>query len=294
MRLKANWVSHLHTFRKRELQIIFGQCPEGIFDSALELGAGDGFQSTILAKYTRHLTSTDFQSQILLRQSTDSITYAVCDVEEVENSFAGHRFDLVFSSSLLEHVPRPNKALRGIRSVLSDSGITVHVMPSSLWVVCHVGLHIPNFTVSVLQRMLNYFDAGASRRSKLSKGETGMQPLTNNPKTLRRKRTRLARWLVPEPHGVSSSNYQEFFAFSRRRWNREFERAGFRIVAVLTGPFSSGYGFGLDRLRSFFERWGITTEFAYVVTKRDFGSPFERFFVRSGMKSHVEGDTPLV
>jgi hypothetical protein len=80
---------------------------------------------------------------------------------------------------------------------------------------------------------------------------------------------------------VSLSNRQEFAAFSRRRWRREFERAGFRIVAILKGPVSSGYGFGLDRLRRMLEWCGVATELVYVATKDGCTSPFEQFFSRA-------------
>ncbi len=272
MRFKADWVEHLHTFRKRELEVIFGGCPDKVFDTALELGAGDGFQSILLIKHARHLTSTDYQSQILHLGSTDHITYAICDAEEIGRSFAGRRFDLVFSSNLLEHVPRVEQALSGIKGVLADRGIAVHVVPNSFWTLCRTILHIPNLVVLRLERILTSIGDSRRRRNETS------QPPTNNPKSEVRKRSRFARWLIPEPHGVSLSNRQEFVAFSQRRWRREFERAGFRIVAILKGPVSSGYGFGLDRLRRMLEWCGVATEFVYVATKDGCASPFEQFF----------------
>ena len=44
------------TNRKKELDIIFSKCPKKIFKTGLELGAGDGFQSTIITKFVMRVT----------------------------------------------------------------------------------------------------------------------------------------------------------------------------------------------------------------------------------------------
>jgi len=51
MKIMADWIQHLHNHRKRELGLIFSKCPERLFQEALELGAGDGFQSGLLTRY---------------------------------------------------------------------------------------------------------------------------------------------------------------------------------------------------------------------------------------------------
>jgi hypothetical protein len=86
------------------------------------------------------------------------------------------------------------------------------------------------------------------------------------------------RLLWPTPHGAYRSNFEEFYAFSKRRWLREFDAAGFTVVKVLRGPVASGYGFGLDRLRAGLELAGFASEYAYVTVKRDRTSPFVAYF----------------
>jgi SAM-dependent methyltransferase len=125
MKIKAEWLPWLHNYRKRELDLIFSKCPEGMFRSGLELGAGDGCQSTLLAKYFSELISADYNPDRLQKESSGSIEYRICDAEETGNIFGKGQFDLAFSSNLLEHLPHPGRSLSGIHNVLKDDGITI-------------------------------------------------------------------------------------------------------------------------------------------------------------------------
>ena len=51
MKFTLDYLPYLHKVREYEIKIIFAKCPKKIFKRCLELGAGDGFQSTILTKY---------------------------------------------------------------------------------------------------------------------------------------------------------------------------------------------------------------------------------------------------
>jgi Methylase involved in ubiquinone/menaquinone biosynthesis len=152
MKIKTEWLPWLHNYRERELYLIFSKCPEKLFKKGLELGAGDGFQSTLLTKYFSKLISTDYNPNILRKESTESIEYHICDAEEVDKMFGKKEFDFVFSSNLLEHLPNPHRALRGIYEVLKDDGVTIHVMPSPFWKLCHLSLYIPNMCVRALEK----------------------------------------------------------------------------------------------------------------------------------------------
>jgi hypothetical protein len=83
---------------------------------------------------------------------------------------------------------------------------------------------------------------------------------------------------VPEPHGVSESNIDEFYAFSKHRWRKEFEKANLELVKILKGPVASGWGFGLDPIGNFLERIGVTSEYIYVAIKRENNSPYKQYF----------------
>ena len=67
MKIKTAWLPHLHRIRSREIEIAFGRCPEKIFATGLELGAGDGFQSGLLTRYVSRLTCTDYTLESIAR-----------------------------------------------------------------------------------------------------------------------------------------------------------------------------------------------------------------------------------
>jgi ubiquinone/menaquinone biosynthesis C-methylase UbiE len=195
VRLKTEWYSHLHSVRQREIDLIFARCPAQAFEHGLELGAGDGFQSTLLTKYVARLVSTDLNPNRLRRTDTETVAYMTCDAENVNAFFDRGQFDLVFSSSLLEHLPRLDQALHGIHTVLKDGGITIHVIPNQFWKLGHVALYHPNRLITKLERIIQPRPTDNQRD----------RDMDNNLKTPRRER-RSRLW--PAPHGAYNSNLE--------------------------------------------------------------------------------------
>jgi hypothetical protein len=166
--------------------------------------------------------------------------------------------------------------------VLTDDGITIHVMPNRAWKLCQLLLWIPHLVASALDDLIT---ARSLRtvlaRLRKSTGEPGSADggtEKNNPTVVRPRRSLPRKVLAPEPHGVSADHREEFAAFSRRRWERELHAAGFDIVAVLPGPFSSGYGFGVRPVTRLFEKFGIGSEYVFVAKKAGQISRYERAF----------------
>ncbi len=147
--------------------MIFGGCPQDAFPCGLELGAGDGFQSTLLAPYVCRLTASDYRPfdyrPVMMTEPAGGagasqgtapgrIAFTVCDAERVDEVFGAAAFDLVFSSNMLEHLPDPGRALRGMRAVLKDDGIAIHVIPSPFWKLSHLAGFYPNAVLSRIER----------------------------------------------------------------------------------------------------------------------------------------------
>jgi SAM-dependent methyltransferase len=266
-----DWTTYLHAIRRRETELIFGGCPPRAFRAALELGAGDGYQSTLLQAFVEQLVVTEWDVTLLLDRRSERLEVKPCDAETVGAVFPPAAFDLVFSSNLLEHLPHPEQALRSIHGVLKDHGVTVHVMPSPFWKLCNLGLFFPWLIVRVLRRLVR----GPAGRS-------GAPPCTlpNNPKTPSAD-SAWSRRLWPAPHGAYRGHIQELWAYREARWLEEFRRAGFEVVRVMKGPVCSGYGLGWDRLRRLLERAGFTSEYVYVAIKVGCRSPYEAYFTEA-------------
>lgn len=282
MRIKPDWFQWLHGYRAREIALIFGRCPEGLFGKGLELGAGDGFQSALLLRYVGHLTATDINPAILRLPPHDGLDCQVVDAEEVASHFPHGSFDLVFSSNLLEHLPEPGRALAGVYQVLKDGGVTIHVVPSPFWKLCELLLYFPNRVVVLLEQVLvrggdNVLVGKVRRHMSGRAGSASPQGPDNNPKSRKHPRSFLYRLFIPETHGVSEGHLQEFRAFGKSRWIAEFRRAGFHVAAVKKGPVASGYGFGLDTLRHWLERLGFTSEYIYIATKEGYDCPYVQY-----------------
>lgn len=283
MKIKTEWFSHLHNYRKRELDLIFSKCPDKLFQTALELGAGDGFQSTLLTNYISKLISSDINPSILGQKDSDSIDYCICDAEKVGRIFKEKQFDLIFSSNLLAHLPDLQGALNGIYEVLKDDGIVIHVMPNLFWYLCRLVLNIPNMGLVFLETITEK-DGLHKVWRKIKKFRDNFelnveeQKFGNNPKALKVARSFWYRLLMPEPSGASSSTIKELYTFSRSRWKKEFKKADLDLVKITKGPVSSGYGFGLDFIRGFLEKMGITTEYIYIAVKKGHESRYEQYF----------------
>ncbi|HET9887553.1 MAG TPA: class I SAM-dependent methyltransferase [bacterium] len=276
LKLKTDWTQYLHRLRRREIEIIFRHCPPNAFRRGLELGAGDAFQSDLLARYVETLVVTDFTPRILEHPNTVQRSHRVCDAEEVAQAFAPGEFDFVFSSNMMEHVPHPDRALAGVHQVLRDDGIAIHVMPSPLWKFCQMaGFHLD----AVLTRLERY---SAGKLPQFNGDSAAAASADDNNLKLARSYGRLRRLLWPVPHGVSAKNWQEFFVFRREYWRKQLEAAGFEVITVLRGPVSSGYGFGFDGARALLEQMGAASEFVYVTQKKGCSSKAAAYFRNQG------------
>lgn len=278
MKIKADWQKYLHNLRKRQMSVVFADCPSKAFSNALELGAGDGFVSSFLSSYTEKLICTDLNENRLTKSSEDNIEYRIVDAEEVGSVFGEREFDLIFSSNLLEHLPNVEKAIEGMRKVLKDDGICVHLMPNRAWVLVMILLHFPNKVVKNADKLLIKFFGSkeekgqrAERRNKRVGG--------NNVKSKKKRQFFLFKPFVARPHGVSDTLFKEFIAFGKSNWIKIFEDAGFEVVAVKPLGFNSGYGFGCPKLRKFLEDKGLATSFAFIICKKNKRNKYNSYFM---------------
>lgn len=253
VKIRTNWFQYLYKYKQREVDIVFSKCPEKLFHTMLELGAGDGFQSTLLTRYASRLISTDLDPSILKNKNSEALQYRICDAEEIDKAFNKGEFDVVFSSNLLEHLNYPGRTLTGVYDLLKDNGITIHIVPNPFWKFCSLLFRLPYIYMLFLEKIT---------QNELNKKapESKTKPKTHKPF--------LYRLLVPNPHGASESNIREFYLFSKSRWKKQFEKANLELINIIKGPVASGYGFGIDSIKNILERLGFFPNIYTLLLKK--------------------------
>ncbi len=137
IKTKKSW----HEFvRKKEIKLAFSFLKKDDFNRGLEIGAGDGGQSSYILNVCKSLVCTDIDESshswlggdTLLKRNVKNIEYKVCDAQNL-SCFENESFDFIYSSNVLEHIPDINKCLSEFRRVLTSDGVMVHMMPSRWW-----------------------------------------------------------------------------------------------------------------------------------------------------------------
>jgi SAM-dependent methyltransferase len=262
VKIKPDPQKSLHDRREKELHLIFRKIPQKSFMHGLEVGAGDGFQSVILSRYVKNLVCTEFVPGRLPEKNSATIKYQVADAEKIDHYFESNHFNIVFSSNLMEHLNNPSAFLKGVKSILRNDGVSIHSMPNRFWKVCQMAFHHLNYLILLIERLNVQTISTIGGLSKHKKGSY------DNPKQTR-KNSFLRRVLWPIPHGVSTSNWMEFYLFGKKRWIKKFNENGFKVTKIIKGPISSGYSFGFTTLGSFLEKMGFCSEFIYITVKDD-------------------------
>tara|TARA_Y100000294_G_C8498307_1_gene313725 strand:+ start:258 stop:1025 length:768 start_codon:yes stop_codon:yes gene_type:complete len=255
MKLKTNWKLYVENLRKREIEIILPYLTNRNIINGLEIGAGSGFQSRILTKYIDNLYCTELNDQRLIKKQIDGIHYIIADAEMIDSNFKTEYFDFVFSSNLFEHLPSPQKAIRGLKKVLGTNGITIHIIPSPFNVIVRLLLWYPNLIVS----SFDYIFSQKILENRSKKSGNNIKLNRTNPK--------LKRLLIPQPHGVSRNIFSEIGDMNKKKWISQFEKEKLTIIKVIKGPVASGYGFGFNMFRRVCEKMGLASEFIYIFKK---------------------------
>jgi len=100
----------------------------------LDLGCGTGLITQVLPG---HVTGVDIGLWKLerARQHCPQATFVVDDIEELNNFPQPNQFDVAVCTDVLEHLERPDKALRAVWRVLKPGGILLGTVPtrSLIW-----------------------------------------------------------------------------------------------------------------------------------------------------------------
>lgn len=148
--------------------------------------------------------------------------------------FTDYSFDVVFSSSVLEHIVNLQEFQKEIKRVLKGDGIAIHIVPGTAWRFWTNIFHYP-FIVKEISRLI-------LRRLSLL-------PLCNsneiNAADIKRTTKELCLMAAfPCRHGERGNSLSELYYFNKKYWNRLLENAGWKTKEIYpNNVFYTGYMF---------------------------------------------------
>lgn len=202
-----------HFLRLRDLRQVLAEAPLTGVTRVLELGAGDGVQTSALREVFAEVTPID------IAPSGEVDGLIVADASSLP--FVDGYFDLVFSSNVLEHVEDLDSCLAEMKRVLAPGGIMVHSMPTGTWKVIQVAARPVASAVRVVRKLVPGLSGGHQR------ARAGSHTSTHGADPPRRSLLqKIVGQFVPTIHGVSGNHVAEFFRFRPVWWKFKFRGAG--------------------------------------------------------------------
>ena len=188
--------------------------------SVLEIGAGSGWQAKSLSEKGYDVTAIDIPGSTY----SSSRIFAVQEYDGKRIPFPDSRFDIVFSSNVLEHIAWIEEFQSEIQRVLKPGGMSIHLVPSSSWRLWTTLLH-PVFVVQysvpiVFRKVAHIFVKQATT--------VPQSEWSHSPSSSRLSRFRTAAFT--RRHGEAGNCITEQYYFSRYRWNALFARAGWQHI----------------------------------------------------------------
>lgn len=194
---------HLQRLRGHELALLLPLLPPRA--KILEIGAGMGWQAKALAERGFEVAAIDLPMKL-------ARVWPVQEYDGARIPFADHSFDVIFSSNVLEHIPHVVAFQAELQRVLKLEGFALHILPSGLWRWWTSLAYYPH----LLRRALQIF---SSKQGAATYEASEPQPARKN----------LLPALLPPRHGEIGNFMSESYWFSRARWRRLFEEAGWRV-----------------------------------------------------------------
>ncbi len=226
----------------------------------LDLGAGDGALSALMAQSGARVTALDPEPRRPLR-------FPVRRVPPGKLPFDDGSFDRIFTSNVLEHVGDLAACLAECRRVLDGGGFMVHTVPTALWRL----LTILGQPITATRHAAR----AVGKRLRLRSGRLAVRAV--RPASFASAKPAARLWaavglLWPAPHGAGHSAWREVLEFTDASWRRRFRRAGLTVVDAFDLPMlHSGHALfpGVARrARLALSRRGLASCRAYVVRPR--------------------------
>jgi ubiquinone/menaquinone biosynthesis C-methylase UbiE len=205
-------MKYVQKIRRYELSLVIPLIPKG--SNILEIGAGAGWQAKILTEHGFAVKAIDLEESRYAKHRV----WPVLHYDGQNIPFPDNHFDVVFSSSVLEHIAHVEQFQSEIKRVLKKNGQAIHILPSGSWRIWTSMSHYLFIVKALLFKLFpNLWDEGDSM------GETIQAAHNYSKKEL------LKKALYPSRHGEAGNVISEIYLFSRLRWTKLFNRTGWNV-----------------------------------------------------------------
>lgn len=215
--------NHLHALKAYELESAIAVLSIPLSDKdLLEIGSGTGYQLSLLAEKCKTAAGIDLASSAYACDRLMPVT----DYDGAHIPFPDRSFDVIFSSSVLEHIVDVPGFHKEMLRVLKDDGVAVHIVPTHNWRLWTALAHYPALPKTIL---------GALQQSRNGGPEIEQH-------TRRSFWSKIGAVVFPSRHGERGNALTEVFEFRPSRWERQFEQNGWIVEhSAPTGLFQTGY-----------------------------------------------------
>lgn len=245
----------LSIIRKHEIDIAIQHFPplgQGTSCQVLELGAGTGQQAKYLSNEGYSVFAIDLPSS----SYKDSQIFKIKEYDGKNIPAENEKFDVVFSSNVLEHVVEIDDVLQETHRVLKKNGITIHIIPSP---TCRIW-SIPAHYIWLAKRIIDRFTLRGDLSSNIRPPRT---PASTK------------EWLgtfFPLRHGERGNTLTEIYYFSQFYWKRKFISHNFAIQEIFTNDIfytmANVLGSSLNlEIRKILSKFMGSSCYIYVLTK---------------------------
>ena len=121
---------YLYTGREFEINFVLKKIDVMLETEVLDFGSGDGFSISKFKEYGLHnVSGIDVYDSNYNSKDNEIIYYS----GKLDDFPMLKKYDLIFSSNVLEHLTSPAQYIELFDSLLNESGFQVHIVPTHYW-----------------------------------------------------------------------------------------------------------------------------------------------------------------
>jgi len=261
-----------HRKHKRELEITIAL--ESIRDiitknpklvdqtlNILEFGSGDGFQIFYLQKLGNLIASDIYMSSDIKKMN--GVNFTKCSI--TDTPFWDQQFNLIFSSQVIEHIEKLNKAFRELKRIGSDNCLYAFTVPTNIWLL----LSLPAQYYNKLR--VAFIKIGRIKNKSISKKSDHIKHSKSTEINITSKRKNLYQKIIfvlfSVGHGVKQNFYDCYRSFKMKNWKKLFSKNGFTILKIQPLLLSGASEWPLIPTTTLLNKIGICSSVLFLMKK---------------------------